>query len=104
MALETGFCIRRRRRLGSERTVSEVGMTTRSRFFSCAIGAKSVSMRFSNSFSGTDVMRAFIEPVSRREISRTAPRMVSTDSSAESILWTRSLSPEAPSRSTSEEE
>ncbi|MCY1221502.1 hypothetical protein D9M72_335600 [compost metagenome] len=104
IALETRFCTTRRKRFGSLRTTSEVGMTTRSRSLARAIGAKSVSMRRSRSLSGTDCSRGFIAPVSRREISSTAPRMASTDSSEESMFSTSVLLSESPSRSTSEDE
>ncbi|MNL85903.1 hypothetical protein D3C87_2143930 [compost metagenome] len=54
--------------------------------------------------SGTDCRRAFIAPVSSREISSTAPRMASTDSSDESMFSTSVLLSDSPNRSTSEDE
>ena len=79
-------------------------MTTSFRFFSRAIGAKSVSMRCSRLLRGTLEKRGFIAPVSRREMSSTAPRMLSTDSRAESMFSTSALFSDTPNRSTSEEE
>ncbi len=104
MAFDTRFWTRRRSRFGSLRAASDVGMMTSSISFALAIGAKSVSIRLSNSSSGTDCRRGFIAPVSSREMSSTAPRMASTDSSDESMFCTSARLSESPSRSTSDEE
>ena len=57
-----------------------------SSFFSAAIGMKSVPIWRSSPSSWNTVSDGFMAPASRREMSSTAPRMVSTDSSEDSML------------------
>ena len=100
MALETRFWIRRRNRLRSVCTVSDDGTMTSSSFFSAAIGWKSVPIWRSSPSSRKTVSAGFMAPASSREMSSTAPRMVSTDSSEDSMLAAASpVAPCRPSRS-----
>ena len=90
-ALETRFWISRRKRLRSVHTVSEDGTMVRSSRFSAAIGWKSVPIWRSSPSSLNTVSAGFMAPASRREMSSTAPRIVSTNSSEDSMLAAASL-------------
>ena len=72
---------------------------------SFALAVETLTRPFAGVDKGVAVeSRGFMAPVSRREMTRTAPRMLSTDSSAESMFSTRSLLADWPSRSTSDDE
>ncbi len=92
MALETRFCSSRRNRLRSVITTMLDGTMRRRRFFSRASGWKSVPIWRSRPSRLKTVACGFMAPASRREMSSTAPRIASTESSAESMLAAASLS------------
>ncbi len=90
IALETRFWTSRRSRLRSVFTTSDEGTTRRRSFFARAIGVKSVADLLQQTVETEGRSDCgFIAPASRREMSSTAPRMFSTDSSEESILPTQ---------------
>ena len=90
MALETRFWISRRSRLRSVRHASATTARWSARASSrAAIGWKSVPIWRSSPSSRNTVSAGFIAPASSREMSSTAPRMVSTDSSEDSMLSRR---------------
>ena len=74
----------------------------RSSFFSAAIGMKSVPIWRSSPPSWNTVSDGFMAPASRREMSSTAPRIVSTDSSDDSMLVAASPTSPLPAFSISE--
>ena len=85
-ALETRFWIRRRNRLRSVWTTSEDGTMVSSSFFSAASGWKSVPIWRSSPSSRNTVSTGFMAPASSLDMSSTAPSMVSTDSSEDSMF------------------
>jgi hypothetical protein len=83
-------------------TAIEEGTIRSSSFFSAAIGMKSVPIWRSSPPSWKVVSEGFIAPASSREMSSTAPRIVSTDSSEDSILVAASPTSPRPAFSMSE--
>ena len=104
MAFETRFWTRRRNRLRSVCTQTVDGTITRSSFFAAAIGWKSLPIWRSSPSRRKFVSAGFIAPVSSREMSSTAPRIASTESSEDSMFVAASEMPPAPAFSISEEQ
>ena len=104
MALETRFWISRRKRLRSVMTPSDDGMIFRPSFFSAASGRKSLPIWPSSPPRLKAVSSGFNAPASSREMSSTAPKMVSTDSSEDSMLMAALPAGPLPAFSISEEQ
>ena len=94
-ALETRFCSSRRSSRRSERTVSEHGTKTSRSPFSRASGANSTSSWRSSSSMRKLAISGLSAPVSRREMSSSAP-MISSTASSEASTWPASRATSPP--------
>ena len=84
----------------SDCTASELGTNLSRNRFSCASGANSTSSWRNRSPTRKLTISGFIAPVSRREMSSSAPKISSTASSEASMLPTSCASSPSPCRST----